>query len=213
MFVTFEGIEGSSKTTQAGLLSGWLREKNIDHVLTKEPGTVLSKECQEIRRLLLSPDNDLDARAELFLYLADRAQHVGNCIKPALESGKWVISDRFSFSTLAYQGYGRGHRFIGSCEDQWFNETLSIAAYGQMPTISFIMDLPVEIGLSRARSSNTEFKGGDRMEQEAVEFHETLRKGFLEIAEHFPKVCVVMNAEKSIEELHEEVKKVIGQYL
>ena len=168
MFVTFEGIEGSSKTTQAGLLSKWLEKQRIGHVLTKEPGTVLSKECQEIRRLLLSPDNDLDARAELFLYLADRAQHVGNCIKPALDSGKWVISDRFSFSTYAYQGYGRGHLYIGSDGDHWFNETLTIAAGSLLPDIAFIMDLPVEIGLHRARSSNVEFKGGDRMEREDI---------------------------------------------
>ena len=211
MFITFEGIEGSSKTTQAGLLSKWLEKQGIDHVLTKEPGSVLSKECQEIRRLLLSPDNSLDSRAELFLYLADRAQHVGNCIWPALLDGKWVISDRFSYSTYAYQGYGRGHLYLG--QSDWFRQALNIAAHDCKPKIAFIMDLPVEIGLHRARSSNTEFKGGDRMEREALDFHEKLRKGFLEIAEDFPSTCVVLNAEKSIEELHEEVKEVIGKLI
>lgn len=209
MFVTFEGIEGSSKTTQAGLLSDWLMKNDISHVLTKEPGTVLSKECQQIRQLLLNPNNDLAPTSELFLYLADRAQHVENCIRPALDDGKWVISDRYSWSTYVYQGYGRGYRFRGSGGDHWFNETLHIAAGGLFPDLTFIMDLPVEIGLRRAKSSNEEFEGGDRMERETLEFHQTLREGFLEVAGKYPKRCIVLDARKTIKELHEEVREVL----
>jgi dTMP kinase len=209
MFVTFEGPEGSGKTTQAGLLSSWLTQLNTDHILTKEPGTIFSKECQDIRRLLLDPSNKLDPTAELFLYLADRAQHVGNCIKPALEEGKWVISDRFSFSTYAYQGCGRGFLFRGSDGDYWFNETLEIASWPVQPDFTFVMDLPVEIGLDRARQSNVEFEGGDRMEREELEFHKKLRDGFLKVAKIHHRRCMILNAEKSIEELHEEVKKKI----
>jgi len=206
MFLTFEGIEGSSKTTQAQLLSSWLNENGIDHLLTKEPGTVLSKECQQIRKLLLSPENNLSARAELMLYLADRAQHVDNCIRPALEAGKWVVSDRYSWSTYVYQGYGRG---LIETLSTFFRGMLDYAAGELWPDLTFIMDCPVEIGLSRAKSSNVEFEGGDRMEREAIEFHQKLRDGFLEVAKNYSYKCIVLDATKSIEELHEEVKAIV----
>lgn len=211
MFITFEGIEGSSKTTQAGLLSEWLNKEGVEHLLTKEPGTVVSTECKKIRNLLLDPENDLSSRAELFLYLADRAQHVNKVVLPALfEENKWVISDRFSLSTFAYQGYGRGHLSLG--QNNWFEEALDVACYKLIPNITFVMDLPVEIGLARAKGSNTEFKGGDRMEREAIEFHQKLRDGFLNLAKQ-RKECVILNAEKTIEELHEDVKQVLRQYI
>lgn len=212
MFITFEGIEGSSKTTQAGLLSKWLDDQNIKHLLTKEPGTVLSKECQQIRKLLLSPENDLSPRAELLLYLADRAQHVGNCIRPALKNGEWVVSDRYSWSTFVYQGFGRGMVTDEAVAEQ-FKGMLNFAAYEVWPDLTFIMDLPVEIGLRRAKSSNLEFEGGDRMERETIEFHETLRTGFLKVAKRYPESCVILDATKSIEELHGEVVKVLCKYV
>lgn len=210
MFVTFEGVEGSSKTTQAKLLSKWLDNKGVKHVLTKEPGTVLSKECQQIRQLLLSPENNLSPRSELLLYLADRAQHVENCVKPALNNGKWVISDRYSWSTYVYQGFGRGLiEELGS----FFKGMLDYAAGNLWPDLTFIMDVPIEIGLKRARVSNIEFVGGDRMERETLEFHQKLRNGFLEVAKSRPDKCVILDATKSIQELHEEVKQVLHNYL
>lgn len=210
MFITFEGIEGSSKTTQAGLISKWLNTQGIEHLLTKEPGTVLSKECQQIRQLLLSPENHLSPRSELLLYLADRAQHVENCIKPALAQDKWVVSDRYSWSTYVYQGFGRGLiEELGG----FFRGMLDYAAGNLWPDLTFIMDLPVEIGLQRARSSNVEFAGGDRMEREALEFHQKLRDGFLEVARSRPDKCRILNATKSIEELHQEVKEVLSHYV
>lgn len=210
MFITFEGIEGSSKTTQAGLLSKWLNENNIEHLLTKEPGSVISKECQEIRHLLLSPENNLCSRAELLLYLADRAQHIRRVISPNIKSGKWVVSDRFSFSTYAYQGWGRG--FCDLLGDS-FLDMLNFAAYDIVPDLIFVMDLPVEVGLQRAKSSNQEFVGGDRMEREELSFHKKLRSGFLHLANKNSDKCVVLNAEKSIEEIHKEVKQVLLQRL
>jgi dTMP kinase len=206
MFLTFEGIEGSSKTTQAKLLSSWLNNNGINHLLTKEPGTVLSKECQQIRKLLLSPENDLSPRAELMLYLADRAQHVDNCIRPALDAGKWVVSDRYSWSTYVYQGYGRG--LIDELST-FFRGMLDYAAGELWPDLTFIMDCPVEVGLSRAKSSNVEFEGGDRMERETLDFHQKLRHGFLEVAKNYSHKCVILDATKSIEELHDEVKKIV----
>ena len=209
MFLTLEGAEGSGKTTQARLLSDWLVKRNVRHLLTKEPGTVLSKECQQIRKLLLSPENDLSSRAELMLYLADRAQHVDKCIRPALSNGEWVISDRYSWSTYVYQGFGRG--LIEELPDGFFRSLLNYASGELWPDLTFIMDCPVEIGLSRAKSSNVEFEGGDRMEREAVEFHQKLRDGFLQVAEAHSDKCIVLDATKSIEELHEEVKGIVGK--
>lgn len=210
MFLTFEGVEGSSKTTQAKLLSTWLNSKKIDHILTKEPGTIFSKECQQIRQLLLSPENNLSARSELLLYLADRAQHVEGCIRPALQEDKWVISDRYSWSTYVYQGFGRG--LIGDL-GSFFRDMLNYSAGNLWPDLTFIMDVPVEIGLRRAKSSNTEFSGGDRMELEGLEFHQKLREGFLEVARSRPDKCVLLDATKSIEELHEEVKQVLHKFV
>ena len=210
MFITFEGVEGSSKTTQAKLLSTWLTSNGIEHLLTKEPGTIFSKECQQIRQLLLSPENNLSPRSELLLYLADRAQHVQNCIKPALDQNKWVISDRYSWSTYVYQGYGRGLiEELGT----FFREMLNYASDNLWPNLTFIMDVPVEIGLKRAKGSNIEFAGGDRMELEALEFHQKLRDGFLSVAKSRPDKCILLDAQKSIEELHEEVKQVLHKFV
>lgn len=210
MFITLEGIEGSSKTTQAALISKWLTKNGIPHILTKEPGTVMSKECQDIRKVLLSPENDISSRTELFLYLADRAQHVEKVIKPALAEGKWIISDRYSWSTYVYQGFGRK-----LLEDPrvCFNEMLTFAADDIWPDLTFIMDLPVDVGLARAKKSNIEFNGGDRIEREEISFHQTLRDGFLVVARGNPDRCKILNAEKSIEELHEDVKKVLQNYI
>ena len=211
MFITFEGIEGSSKSTQAKLLSKWLRRKGVDNLLTKEPGTILSKTCQQLRQLILNPKSDITARAEFFLYLADRAQHVEKYIMPALKEEKWVISDRYADSTYVYQGWGR-NKGLGIDSDEIL-DIMQHATLGLTPDITFIMDLPVEIGLERAKKSNTEFKGGDRMELEDIKFHERLRSGFLQVADMSPVRCKVLNAEKSVEELHKEIIEVVSLHM
>jgi dTMP kinase len=203
MFVTFEGVEGSSKTTQAKLLSEWLE---IDHILTKEPGTHMVESCRKIRELILNPNNDISRRTEFFLYLADRAEHVEKCIEPALRNGKWVISDRYFDSTRVYQGIGRG---LG-LED--ISPMVAYATRGIMPDITFIMDVPAEIGLKRAMSSNKEFIGGDRMERESIDFHNSLREGFLEIAKTHERY-IILDAKKSIPELHMEVQATLEPYI
>lgn len=208
MFITVEGIEGSGKSTQAKLLSDWLEEIGIRTLLTKEPGSVISKECKQIRRLLLDPESNLARKSEFFLYLADRAQHVDKVIRPAISGGKWVVSDRYSDSTYVYQGWGRKL----STED-----ILPIIKWAQdeiVPDITFIMDLPAKIGLERARSTNTEFEGGDRFELEEVSFHERLRTGFLQVHQNnqFSRTRLI-DAEKTIEEIHEEIKQVLRQYM
>jgi len=206
MFVTFEGIEGSSKTTQAKLLSEWLTSLSISHILTKEPGTPAVKECQKIRELILNPESKISSRTEFFLYLADRSEHVEQCILPAIANSQWVICDRYVDSTKVYQGIGRG---LGVDK---IADMITFASRNIMPDITFIMDVPVEMGLGRARSSNTEFAGGDRMEREAEEFHNKLRQGFLEIAGTHERY-VVLDARKSIEELHGEIRQVLHKFV
>lgn len=206
MFITFEGVEGSSKTTQAKLLSSWLTDKNIAHVLTKEPGTAAIKECQKIRELILNPESNISSRTEFFLYLADRSEHVEKCILPALNNQQWVVCDRYVDSTKVYQGIGRG---LGIDK---ISDMISFASLNIMPDLTFIMDVPVEMGLTRARRSNKEFAGGDRMEREAQEFHDKLRQGFLEISKTHDRY-VVLDARKTVEELHEEIKQVLHKFV
>ena len=202
MFITFEGAEGSSKSTQAQLLSKWLGDVGIEHIVTKEPGTPMVSSCQEIREILLNPINHISERAELFLYLADRAEHVEKCIKPALDEGMWVISDRYIDSTRVYQGIGR-NLGIGKIDSM-----IEYATHSVKPDITFIMDVPVEIGLCRAKRSNKEFEGGDRIERENIEFHNSLRKGFLEIAKNHERY-IVLDATKSIKDLHDEIRSIL----
>lgn len=206
MFITFEGVEGSSKTTQATKLAALLAKQNKAHILTKEPGTPMVDACKKIRELILNPANDISKRTEFFLYLADRAEHVEKCIEPALRNGKWVISDRYFDSTRVYQGIGRG---LGLEE---ISPMVEYATRGIMPDLTFIMDVPVEIGLKRAMSSNKEFAGGDRMERESIDFHNSLRQGFLDIAQTHDRYHI-LDARKSIDELFEDVTKTLASYL
>jgi dTMP kinase len=206
MFITFEGVEGSSKTTQAVLLAEWLKSINVSCVLTKEPGTPMVESCKKIRELILNPATEISPRTEFFLYLADRAEHVEKCIEPALRNGMWVISDRYFDSTRVYQGVGRG---LGM---QTISPMIQYATRDIMPDITFIMDVPVEIGLRRAMSSNKEFAGGDRIERESIDFHNSLREGFLEVSRTHDRY-IVLDARKSIEDLHMEVKEILSQYI
>lgn len=195
MFITIDGVEGGGKSTQALLLSQWLDKKNINHLLTKEPGTIISKECTQIRELILNPSNNITPRTEFFLYLADRSQHVEKCVLPALSEGKWVVSDRYFDSTLVYQGVGRG---LGI---ETVTPMIKYASHGLMPDLTFILDLPPEIGLERAKRSNVEFEGGDRMEREHIDFHRQLRDGFLELAETSDRY-VVLDGTINVEDVH-----------
>jgi len=207
MFITFEGCEGSGKSSQAKLLSKFFNDNSILHILTKEPGTPMVDSCKKIRALILDPDNAISPKTELFLYLADRAEHVSKCIKPALESGKWVISDRYQDSTFVYQGIGRGLR-AGYGGYDGLKLMINFANQGVIPDITFIMDIPAEIGLKRAKESNKEFSGGDRMERENIIFHSNIRNGFIELAKTNSRY-IVLDATKSIDELHEEIKTML----
>jgi dTMP kinase len=206
LFITFEGGEGGGKSTQAKLLFDWMNERDIPCVLTKEPGTSYVEECVKIRELLLNPKCNLCASAELLLFLADRAQHVENFILPTLKSGKHVICDRYSDSTRVYQSArGLSKRII----DQLIN-----FATGKLnPDVTFLLDVPVNIGLERAKIKSI-YKDGDRMEKAGDKFHEDVRHGFLKLSESLEDGLrwKVINAAppKEIDDIHKEVTEHIS---
>lgn len=178
MFITFEGIEGCGKSTQARRLFDRLRRLNIPLAMTREPGG--TRIGNDIRQILLNSRNqDLSPFAELLLYEADRVQHVEEVIRPALEQNKWVVCDRFSDATTVYQGYARG---LNMDLIHFLNET---ACLGIRPDITFLLDCPVEVGLERAlkRDRSSPEMGQDRFEREQLGFHEAVRAGYLMIAE------------------------------
>ncbi|TCK03363.1 dTMP kinase [Phorcysia thermohydrogeniphila] len=193
MFITFEGIEGCGKSTQAKLLYEWLKENGYKALLTREPGG--TEAAEEIRNFILKHHNEkFPAFAELCLYIAARGFHVENLIKPSLQKGIIVICDRFSDSTLAYQGYGRGLpiHLITSMNKE---------ATGDIePDITFLLDVPVEVGLSRIKA-----KKKDRLEEEPLQFHQRVREGFLKIAEENPDRIVVIDGTKEKGTIFSEV--------
>lgn len=186
-FITFEGIEGSGKTTQAKRLADRVRGRlGMSVLLTREPGG--TEVTEQIRSLLADPQSQLDARAELLLFLADRAQHVATVIRPALERGEVVICDRYIDSTIAYQSYGRGHDYALLCElNAWASRDL-------MPDLTLWIDLDVETGLGRAvkRTGGP----GDRFESEPLDYHRRVRRGFAEQSERFPERIVRIDGDR-----------------
>jgi len=169
-FITLEGPDGSGKSSVVEFLG-----LNIDRcITTKEPGSPLDSGCMEIRRFILNPDNKIDNEAELFLYMADRCQHVNKIIRPNLDKGKHVICDRYIDSTYAYQGWGRRR---GDKESLEYIEKLNnYSTGGLIPDLTIILTVDSKIGLSRA--TKTEFGKPDRFESEKIDFHERVRNGY-----------------------------------
>ena len=205
-FITFEGGEGCGKSTQLALLEKYLQSREYNVLTTKEPGgTELGL---ELRHMLVTGDKDkMDAVAEALLYYADRRIHMTQKVWPALKQNKWVLSDRFADSTVAYQYYGYNKKVDKPLLDNLYQ----IAVGNFKPDLTIIFDLDVEIGLARsfAKASNMQEKE-TRHESRGTEFHRLLRQGFLEIARQEPNRCVVLDAAKSIEELHKDVVNVIA---
>ena len=191
LFITFEGCDGCGKTTQLKLLSEYLKSKNIDFIVTREPGAKGLGE--KLREILLNYDGKVSPTAEAFLFLADRAQHIDMVVKPALDAGKIVLCDRHTDSTIAYQGYGRGEN-IESIKA--FNE---VATGGLKPDLTLLFDVDSETSMQRVG------KNQDRMESAGIEFQKRVRAGYLEIAKEEPERVKVLDSRKSIEELHQEV--------
>jgi dTMP kinase len=184
LFITFEGIEGSGKSSHARTLAATLRDRGHAVVETREPGGTPAGAA--IRSLLLGAEaTPLTGLAELFLYCADRTQHVEQVIRPALAEGRIVVCDRFSDSTVAYQGYGRGLDLaaVRGLDAQ--------ARGGLVPSLTFLLDCPVETGLARARARAG---SDDRYEREAVAFHERIRAGFHALAKEAPARIVLVDS-------------------
>jgi dTMP kinase len=184
LFVTFEGIEGSGKSSHARTLAETLRSAGRVVVETREPGGTPAGAA--IRALLLGAEvTPLTGQTELFLVCADRAQHVSQVIRPSLADGRVVVCDRFSDSTLAYQGYGRGL-------DLAVVRALDAEARGGLaPALTFLLDCPVDVGLGRAKARAD---APDRFEREAVTFHQRIRDGFLALAAEAPDRIVVIDS-------------------
>lgn len=198
-FISFEGIEGSGKTTQVRLLGDYLKAKGYEVITTEEPGgTAIGL---KIRELLLHPQNSMDALTELLLYYASRAQHVREVIYPALLEKKIVITDRFTDSTIAYQGYGRG------IDLETINALNEIVTPGLKPFLTFLLDIDVEEGLRRNRETNK----NDRFEMETIEFHRLVRDGYLKLLKQEPQRIRLIDASRGIDKVHEEIVKVFEE--
>lgn len=205
--ITFEGQEGSGKTTQIKLLIKYLEDRGLDCILSREPGGTSIGD--EIRKILLEGRNyRISPFTELFLFLASRAEHVKEVVKPALESGKIVILDRFSDSSIVYQGYGReiGHRIV---------ERLNRYAVSGINTdITFILDYPIEKGLERSLARlNEEQSLEDRIERESILFHKRIRKGYIELSKREPDRIVVIDANASEKVIHNRIIKIVEERL
>ena len=205
MFITFEGIEGTGKTTQIQNIKKYFESRGKEVFLTMEPGG--SRVGRELRKMLLHVDNkDLTPLTELFLYLADRAQHVAQVIRPELEAGKVVLCDRFADSTIVYQGYGRG---LDTTMLQQLNEA---AVAGLWPDLTIILDIDPEVGLKRATDRNIEDgKAMDegRFEAEHISFHKRIREGYLTWAALNRDRIRVADASSSPDDVFERIKTII----
>jgi dTMP kinase len=207
-FITIEGGDGTGKSTQIRTLESYLMQRDFACVMTREPGgTALGS---LIRKVLLEVgSHEIASSTELFLYLADRAQHVNEVILPALKSDKIVLCDRFTDSTVAYQGYGRG------IELGLLRQLNDIAAQGVHPDLTILLDCPVSVGLARTARRQTAAgrRQEDRFEREKIEFHEKVRAGFLEMARTEPERFRIVDATPSSEEVTLRIKRIIDREL
>ncbi len=207
-FITFEGIEGSGKSTVAAAIGERLARARIDFLMTREPGGTAVSE--EIRKILLDPARpEISARSELLMYLASRAQLVDEAIAPALRSGRVVLCDRFMDASVAYQGWARG---LG--ED--LVERLNTFAVGEaVPDRTFLFDLPVETGFGRGpeKRESDGVRKKDRLEREDRSFHEKVREGYLRIAKREPGRVVVIDASGPLKRVVDEVSRNIADCL
>jgi dTMP kinase len=206
-FITFEGIEGSGKTTQLLRLLEYLQGLDYQVVATREPGGCPISDS--IRTLLLDPANDeMASRTELLLYSAARAQHVVEFIKPALAAGKIVLCDRFSDATTVYQGEGRG------LDRKKLEEINEFAAEGLTPDLTLLLDYPAEEGLQRARERNQvgNLESEGRFELETLTFHQRIRQGYLALATHEERVYII-DALGDEEVVTERINSVIDRFI
>jgi dTMP kinase len=201
LFVTFEGGEGAGKSTQIRRLADQLRRRGHDVLMTREPGG--SPGAEAVRHVLLSgAAEEFGVRMEAILFAAARNDHVEEVIRPALESGAIVLCDRFIDSSRVYQGV------TGNLEPDYIEALQRVAINGVVPDCTLILDLPAEVGLKRARKRGAN-SAPDRFEREEIETHEKRREAYLEIAEAEPERCQVVNAERSEDEIADEIFAIV----
>lgn len=202
-FITFEGVEGCGKSLQACILVERLRADGWDAMLTKEPGgTPVGKHIRDV--LLATHPINIDDRCELMLFLADRAQHVGEIIIPALREGKIVVCERYADSTMAYQHYGLGLPF------ELVEQLNEFVTQSVKPNLTIVLDLEPSEGQQRKYATSNVL---DRIERRPLAFHERVRYGYLEIARREPERVIVINASRTPEEIADEVWSIVNQAL
>ena len=201
-FLTIEGTEGVGKSTNLAFVCDWLKARGLEVIVTREPGG--TPMAEEIRSLLLSKrDEPVDETAELLLVFSARAQHLAQVIKPALARGAWVLSDRFTDATYAYQGGGRGL-------NKAVIEALEQLVQGDLrPDLTLILDIDVELGLNRARQRGEL----DRFESETISFFERVRKAYRQRAESAPDRYRLINAGATLPEVQAEIDNVLSELL
>ncbi len=201
-FITLEGTEGVGKSTNLAFVRNWLQTRNIEVIVTREPGgTPLAEEIREL--LLAKRDEPVDQAAELLLVFAARAQHIAQIIKPALARGAWVLSDRFTDATFAYQGGGRGL-------DKNIIQQLEVMVQGDLrPDLTLILDIDVKLGLSRA-SQRGEL---DRFESETLDFFERVRTAYRERAMASPVHYAIVDAGQSLEKVQKDIDQVLQKLI
>ena len=198
MFITLEGPEGGGKTSQVQHLAKYLRAENFNVLITREPGG--SPIGDQIRQVIMELKNTaMDPHTEFLLFSASRAQHVAEVIRPGLEAGQIVISDRFYDSSLAYQGYGQGLPLERLKEITYF------ATDGLSPDLTLLLDLPVAEGLRRREADGN----WNRMDAYDINFHRQVRRGYLKLAAEDPQRWVVLSAEQSFDALQEEIRRTV----
>jgi dTMP kinase len=208
LFITFEGGEGSGKTTQSLLLKKYLEEKGYEVLLTREPGGPILSEA--VRDILLNPNFNIIPLSELFLFEAARAQHVEKIVFPALKAGKVVICDRFIDTTVAYQGYGRklDLRLVGRLN--------SIASFRLTPILTICLDISTAEGfLNKGKKLSKRIYGenGDRIERESLQFHERIREGYLSQAEKYSKRIKIVKTQETVEKTEALIREIIDAVL
>jgi len=204
-FITFEGIDGSGKSTQLRMLTGALRERSVDLITSFEPGgTPLGR---RLRNAFLETEETVAPMAELLLFAADRAQHVEFLIKPALADGRVVISDRYADATFAYQGAGRGFN------EKIVNKVIKLATGGLKPDLTLFFDIPVATALARMSVRGESGERSNRMDFETVEFYERVRAAYLGIAEREPNRFQIIDGNGSVDEIQRCVLGLVSNSL
>ncbi len=208
LFITFEGVEGSGKTTQIQRLKKYLAQKGIPCKITREPGGCPIGE--KVRKILLNPDHrEMVPMSELLLYEAARAQHVNDMIKPFLKKGGVILCDRFNDATLAYQGYGR------RIDLRWIERLNHLSSQGIRPDVTFLLDCPSDVGLKRALQRNRELKQEreERFEKEEIQFHRRVRKGYLAIAKKEPRRVKVIDTRQGEDKVFEKIREIVDNLI